>query len=90
MQNFRNRRSVQKCAQNTGSNVLKKPETNPFVLKQKGAEIKHSKNPAVIEIYIDDLIYNYIFSGGVVSNEDIFSARLPDMETIFSAKANAV
>ena len=52
------------------SSELKKTETNPLVFKQKLAEIKQSKHPA-IEIYTDGSKDNNKVAAAAVINHDV-------------------
>ena len=67
---------------------FQKTETNHLVFKQKLAEIKQSKYPA-IEIYTDGSKEKKS-CGAAVINHDVFSVRLPDEATIFTAEAKAI
>ena len=58
-------------------------ETNPLVFKQKLAEIKQCKHPA-IEIYTDGSKDKNKVAAAVVINHDIFLVRLPNEATIFT------
>ena len=62
---------------------------NPLVFKQKLAEIKQSKHPA-IEIYTDGSKDKNKVAAAAVNNHDVFSVRLPDEATIFTAEAKAI
>ena len=55
---------------------------------RKLAEFKDSKLTG-IEIYIDDSKDNDKVAAAAVINKYVFSARLPDKATIFSAEAKA-
>ena len=59
------------------------------MFKQKLAEFKHSKQPT-IDIYTDGSKERDKVAAGAVVNNDIFSVRLPDEATIFTAEAKAV
>lgn len=62
---------------------FKKSETNPLVLKQKLAETKQSKHPA-IKMYTDDSKDKNKVVAAAVINHDIFSVGLPNEATIFT------
>ena len=62
---------------------------NPLVFKQKLAEIKQSKHPA-IEIYTDGSKNKDKIAAAAVINHDVFSVRLPNEATIFTAEAKAI
>ena len=65
---------------------FKKTETNPLVFKQKVAEFKCSKQTG-IEIYTDGSRSKNKVAATAVSNKDVFSAKLPDEASIFSAES---
>ena len=68
---------------------LKKSETNSVVFKEKLSEIKQSKL-SEIAIYTDgSKDKNRVAAAAVIKN-DIFSARLPNESTIFTAEAKAI
>ena len=71
----------------TSLSEFKKTETNPLVFKQKLAEFKDSKQTG-IEIYTDCSKDKNTVAAAAVITKDVFSARLPDEATIFSAEAN--
>ena len=62
---------------------------NPLVFKQKLAEIKQSKHPA-IEIYTDGSKDENKGNATAVINHYVFSVRLPNEATIFTAEAKAI
>ena len=65
---------------------LQKPEKNPLDFKQKLAEFKDSKQTG-IEIYTDCSKDKNKVAAAAVIKKDVFSARLTDGATIFSAEA---
>ena len=73
----------------TSLSEYKKSETNSVVFKQKLSEINESKL-SKIDIYTDgSKDQNRVAAAAVIKNE-IFSARLPNEATIFTAEAKAI
>jgi ribonuclease HI len=69
----------------TSLSEYKKSNTNPAVFKQKLFKLKQTK-PSTIEIYTDQ---GKVTAAAVTKNE-IFSARLPNEASIFTAEAKAI
>ena len=69
-------------------NSKKLREKTP-VFKQKLAEIEQSKHPE-IEIYTDGSKDNNKVAAAAIINHDVFSVRLPNEATIFTAEAKAI
>ena len=59
------------------------------MFKQKLAEFKHSKQ-LTIDIYTNGSKDGNKVAAAAVVNNDIFSVRLPDEVTIFTAEARAI
>ena len=73
----------------TSLSEYKKSETNSVIFKQKLSEIKQSQK-SKIDIYTDgSKDQNRVAAAAVIKNE-IFSARLPNETTIFTAEAKAI
>ena len=73
----------------TSLSEYKKSNTNPAVFKQKLFELKQSK-PSTIEIYTDGSKDQGKVAAAAVTKNEIFSARLPNEASIFTAEAKAI
>ena len=73
----------------TSLSEYKKSETNPVVFKQKLSELKQSK-PITTEIYTDGSKDQGKVAAAAVTKNEIFSARLPNEASIFTAEAKAI
>ena len=73
----------------TSLSEYKKSETNPAVFKQKFFEIKQAKH-STIDIYTDGSKDQNKVAAAAVIEHDVFSARLPNEATIFTAEAKAI
>jgi hypothetical protein len=72
----------------TSLSEYKKSETNPVVFKQKLSELKQSKPVRLtIEIYTDGSKHQGKVAAAAVTKNEIFSARLPNEASIFTAEA---
>ena len=73
----------------TSLSEYKKSETNPAVFKQKFFEIKQAKH-STIDIYTGGSKDQNKVAAAAVIEHDVFSARLPNEATIFTAEAKAI
>ena len=78
-----------KPKEDTSLSEYKKSETNPVVFKQKLSELKQSK-PITTEIYTDGSKDQGKVAAAAVTKNEIFSARLPNEASIFTAEAKAI